>query len=124
MPYCPFAGCFHRGGRLSKAGWAVGTLLRIKPIISLCHTVSVAEKALGIKSAMKSIIAALENCDTNFPIVPSYTYNTANLDESIAKTPDIYKKIMIENDNIDPAVACHWGPNAFGYIFVAKKATN
>ena len=28
---------------------------------------------------------------------------------------------MIEKDNIDPAVAAHWGPNAFGYIFVSKE---
>ena len=24
-------------------------------------------------------------------------------------------------DNLDPAIACHWGPNAFGYIFVTEE---
>lgn len=29
-----------------------------------------------------------------------------------------YHKQMRVYDNLDPAIACHWGPNAFGYIFV------
>lgn len=111
----------HKGGRLSNAGWAVGTLLRIKPTIELKHTVGVANKTIGLKSAMKFILSALEKCDTNYPIVPSYTYDTANLDELISKTKPEYQAVMIEKDNIDPAVAAHWGPNAFGYIFVEKN---
>ena len=110
----------HKGGRLSKAGWAVGTLLRIKPIIELSHTVKVAGKALGLKSAMKHILSALEKCDTDYPIGPSYTYDTGNLDELLSKTKQAYKDVMTEKDNLDPAIAAHWGPNAFGYIFVEK----
>ena len=110
----------YRGGRLSRTSWMVGSLLRIKPIIELKKTVKVANKSLGIKSAMKFILASLEECDTNYPIVPSYTYATVNLDEMIVKTKPIYQSIMTEKDNIDPAVAAHWGPNAFGYIFVEK----
>ena len=69
---------------------------------------------------MKFILSALEKCDTDYPIVPSYTFSTKNLDEMISKTKQAYKDVMIEKDNIDPAVAAHWGPNAFGYIFVEK----
>ena len=111
----------HKGGRLSKAGWAVGTLLRIKPIIELKHSVRVAGKTLGLKSATKFIIKALENCDTSYPIIPSYTYKTDNLDQMILSTDSKYHSVMIEKDNIDPAIAAHWGPNAFGYIFVEKE---
>ena len=39
---------------------------------------------------------------------------------NIGKTKEEYQKVMIEKDNIDPAVAAHWGPNAFGYIYVEK----
>ncbi len=111
----------HKGGRLSKASWAVGTLLKIKPVIELRHTVGVANKSIGMKSAMRFLINALQTCDTSYPIVPSYTYNPANLDELIGKTPEKYKNAMIEYDNIDPAIAAHWGPNAFGFIFVESK---
>ena len=111
----------HKGGRLSTAGWAVGTILRIKPVIELRNTVKVANKSLGINSAMKFVVDALNNCDTNYPIVPSYTFNTANLEKLISKTTKEQQDAMIEFDNIDPAVAAHWGPNAFGFIFVENK---
>ena len=111
----------HKGGRLSKGGWAVGTILRIKPVIRLQNTVGVAGKTVGLKSAMKFILTELEKCDLNYPIVPSYTYSTENLEELISRTKQEFKDAMIEKDNIDPAVAAHWGPNAFGYVFVEKK---
>lgn len=111
----------HKGGRLSKAGWAVGTILRIKPIIELKHTVKVASKAIGLKSAMKYILAELNKCDMDYPIVPSYTYATKNLDELISKTNQDCVNIMTEKDNLAPAIAAHWGPNAFGYIYVEKE---
>ncbi len=110
----------HKGGRLSKAGWVVGSVLKIKPIIELKHTVKAVGKTLGLRHAMKYILTELEKCDARYPIVPSYTYATGNLDELIGKTKEEYQKAMIEKDNIDPAVAAHWGPNAFGYIYVEK----
>ena len=110
----------HKGGRLSSAKWVVGSILRIKPIIELKHTVKVAGISIGLKGAMKFVTDALKNCDTAYPIVPSYTYDTENLDELISRTAEEYKNVMMEYDNIDPAVAAHWGPNAFGFIFVEK----
>lgn len=110
-----------KGGRLSGASWAIGTILKIKPIIELKNTVKVAGKTIGIKNAMKFLIAALENCDTNYPIVPSFTYDDKNLNELIKRTPNEYTKMMLEKDNLTPAISCHWGPNAFGYVFVEKE---
>ena len=111
----------HKGGRLSKVGYTAATLLRIKPVIELRKGVSVADKTIGLKKAMCEIVAKLNNCDINYPIVPSYTYKTDNLLELINRTGEEYKKIMIEFDNLDPAIAAHWGPNACGYIFVEKE---
>lgn len=111
----------HKGGRLSKVSWAVGTVLRIKPVIELKNTVKVESKCIGLKMAMKHIVSELtEKCDKAYPIVPSFTYDAKNLDELISKTPEEFKPAMIEYDNLDPAIACHWGPNAFGFIFVEK----
>ena len=111
----------HRGGRLSTLGFAAGTLLKIKPIIELRHSVKVANKTIGLKRAMEIIISKLKHCDINYPIVPSYTYSDENLNIMMDKTDQKYKDIMIEKDNLDPAIACHWGPNAFGYIFVSDE---
>lgn len=110
-----------KGGRLSATGYAAGKLLHIKPIILLNNKVSVVSKTIGIKSAMKYLLRALDECDLNYPIVPSYTYNDENLQELISKTPIEYVNVMIEKDNITPAIAAHWGPNAFGYVFIKKE---
>ena len=114
----------HRGGRLSKAAWAVGSMLQLKPLIALDSSdgsVKALSKVRGIKKAMQTLANYLVecDCDPNYPIVPSYTYNSGNLDMLISMTDEKYHKQMIAYDNLDPAIACHWGPNAFGYIFIA-----
>ena len=115
----------HRGGRLKRTAFIVGSLLQIKPLITLDSvdgSVKVLGKARGMRNAITALANALveQNCDTDYPIVPSYTYTANNVDALIAATADVYKSQMIEYDHLDPAIACHWGPNAFGYIFVAK----
>lgn len=110
-----------RGGRLGKVSYAVGTALRINPIISLDEgKVRVDAKKRGIKHSMQYIVNLLDElkCDPNHEIIPSYTYKTDNLEKLISMTDEKYHKQMKVYDNLDPAIACHWGPNAFGYIFV------
>ncbi len=115
----------YRGGRLSKTAWVFGSVLQLKPLISLDSYdggVKVLGKARGKHRAMETLAGLLNemNCDAEYPIIPSYTYNSNNLDELIVLTDEKYKKQMTVYDDLDPAVACHWGPGAFGYIFVAK----
>ena len=110
-----------RGGRLSKVSYAVGTALRINPIISLDDgKVGVDAKKRGIRHSMEYIVNLLDElkCDPNHEIIPSYTYKKDNLEKLISMTDVKYHKQMKVYDNLDPAIACHWGPNAFGYIFV------
>lgn len=117
----------NRGGRLSKSDFILGSLLSIKPVISLPEgKVKVLAKKIGLKAAMSHIANCLEtmNCDENYPIVPSYTYKPTNLEKLISMTDKKYHAQMSEFDNLDPVIACHWGPNAFGYIFVSKENTN
>lgn len=110
----------HKGGRLSKVGYIAGTILNLKPVIELRNTVTVDSKQIGLVRAMRYLIGKLEECDTNYSIVPSFTYNSENLDKLIAKVDEKFQNAMIDKDNLDPAIAAHWGPNAFGFIFVCK----
>lgn len=112
-----------KGGRLSKKEWLIGSILKIKPIISIINgNVKVLSKKIGIKNSMKYVCdgLSLNECDTSYPIIPSYTYNRENVDLLISMTDEKYKKYMTDYDNLDPVIAAHWGPNAFGYIFVGK----
>ncbi len=113
----------HKGGRLSKASYMIGSILKIKPLIGFKEgKVHVEEKAIGLVKAKQRLLSSLDrfNCDVNYPIVPSYTYSTENLDELVNKADQKYRAVMTSYDNLDPAIACHWGPNAFGFIFVMK----
>lgn len=113
-----------RGGRLSRMEWLIGSVLKIKPIIGFKDgKVSVIAKKIGLKNGMKYIAEALNNleCDENYDIIPSYTYDRKNLQALIDMTDKKYLPQMRVEDHLDPAIGCHWGPNAFGYIFVSKK---
>lgn len=112
-----------RGGRLSKTSWMLGSLLSLKPVIGFKDgKVDVMDKKRGLKQAMNLLAASLDeyNCDPEYGIIASYTYQHDNLDKVIAMAGEKWKPYMRVFDNLDPAIACHWGPNAFGFIFVTK----
>ena len=113
----------HRGGRLSKAAYVAGSMAQVKPLITFENgSVKVLTKAIGLKRAMLTLVKLLETeCDPAYSIVPSYTYSNKNLLDLIKMTDRKFVGSMIHQDNLDPAIACHWGPNAFGYIFVRKQ---
>ena len=109
------------GGRLSKLSWMLGTMLSIKPVIGFVETkVTVLSKKRGLKQAMKQIVdmAVEDHCDPEYGIVASYTYNKANIDQVIQMSPVEIQQMVNVYDNLIPSIACHWGPNAFGYIYV------
>lgn len=117
----------HRGGRLTGMGYMIGSLLKIKPIIGFKDgKVTVHAKKMGLKNGMNTIAKALEiaQCDPNYDIVASYTYNKKNLDDLVAMVDKKYLPQIRVYDDLDPAIACHWGPNAFGLIFVGKGPEN
>lgn len=109
------------GGRMSRLSWMLGTVLSIKPVIGFIDSkVSVLVKKRGMKQAMKQIIemAVEDKCDPEYGIIASYTYNKENIDKVIALSPVEIQNMIKEYDNLIPSIACHWGPNAFGYIYV------
>ncbi len=112
----------HRGGRLSKTAYVAGSLAQVKPLITFEDGyVKVLTKAIGLKRAMMTLAKLVETeCDPEYSIIPSYTYSNKNLVELIKMTKHEFLPSMGHQDNLDPAIACHWGPNAFGYIFVRK----
>ncbi len=113
-----------RGGRLSKKDWLIGSVLKIKPIIGFIEgKVKVLAKKIGLKSGMAYIANALKEfgCDKNYDIIASYTYNKGNLEALKEMTDKEFHDQMRVEDNLDPCIACHWGPNAFGYVFVGNN---
>lgn len=113
-----------RGGRLSKKEWLLGTIIAIKPIISLIDgKAKVISKKRGLKNAMKHINELMDEykVDLNYPIIAEYSYNISNVTELESYLKPEYKENISYYDEIATAVACHWGPNAFGLVFVEQE---
>lgn len=109
------------GGRLSKSSWMVGKLLSIIPIITfLDGKVAVLSKKRGIKQSKKALVEMLleDQADKSYGIIAAYTYNKENVDEVVDMLPDAYKNAVSVYDDLCSSIACHWGPNAFGLIYV------
>ncbi len=114
------------GGRLSRTEWMMGSLLAIKPVIGFeGGRVEVLTKKRGLKQSMQYIAGLLEKerCDASYGIIASYTYDRKHLETLIGMTNPKMQEFIQVYDDLTPSIACHWGPNAFGYIFVKEEET-
>ena len=108
-------------GRLSKSSWMVGKLLSIIPIISFINgRVEVLLKKRGIKQCMRTVVEMIQvdQADKDYGIIAAYTYNKENVDDMIRMLPEDYQNAISVYDDLCSSIACHWGPNAFGFIYV------
>jgi len=111
------------GGRLSKASWMLGSLLSIRPIIGFVDgKVTVLAKKRGNKHGMEEILDTMNRVgvDPTFGIIASYTKVRENVDKLIAMADESVRALVKIYDNLAPSIACHWGPEAFGFIFVKE----
>lgn len=109
------------GGRLSRSSWMLGRLLSICPIITfLDGKVSVLAKKRGIKQGKQALVDMLQidRADQTYGVIAAYTYNKGNVDDMIQMLPEEYKERISVYDDLCSSIACHWGPNAFGFIYV------
>ncbi|MBQ3199451.1 MAG: DegV family protein [Firmicutes bacterium] len=109
------------GGRLSKSSWMVGKLLSIVPVITFIDgKVEVLSKKRGIKQGKRALIelVRLEQADKSYGIIAAYTYNRENVADVVRMLPDEYGEAVSVYDDLSSSIACHWGANAFGLIYV------
>lgn len=113
------------GGRLSKASWMLGSLLSIRPIIGFVDgKVTVLAKKRGNTHGMKEILDTMKRVgvDSKYGIIASYTKVRENVDKLIEMADDNIRGLVKSYDNLAPSIACHWGPEAFGFIFVKEQS--
>ncbi len=111
----------HRGGRLSRASAAVGTLAGIKPLISITAegTVGNIGKSIGMTRAIQALVSKpnAETLDPRFPLCTLYTSGTENvqkLEQKLAAAGfSVARRLQV-----GPTVGAHIGPEACGVLFV------
>ena len=114
----------HKGGRLSTKEYILGTAIHLKPLIGFENgKVKMVGKAIGLKRAMKALndLVSKDGVDTNYQFIAAMTNGRENLDNLLRGLNPEYKSLIKTYDDLDHAIAAHWGPNAFGYIYVKAK---
>jgi len=112
-----------RGGRLSKAAAAVGTLANLKPIITVSEEgkVEVVQKCMGRNKTLSFLLSKIGELqiDTAFPLYSVYTYGTEITELLEQKLSEAGYRIA-ERVQVGATIGCHIGPGVCGFIYVEK----
>ena len=113
-----------KGGRLSKAAGAVGSVLGIRPVLCLSDgALEVAGKARGAKGAitMTHNLIAQIGVDFSMPIGLGYTGNDPSVVEPYLNAPNcVWSGHDIPVYNVGSTVGTHTGPGLFLVAFFKK----
>lgn len=117
----------YKGGRISKELEILGTVLGVKPIITVQNgTPAVIAKARGMKKGIRSICSMVEQAppDQMFPIYGMYTHTTENGINLMEALKAERYPIAIKNFvNVGAAIGSHIGPNACGVVYVKQECS-
>lgn len=110
-----------KGGRLSGAGAFIGSMLKIKPVITINTegNVELISKQFGIGKGLGYVAESVNkyNIDLSKPVYFIYTGNDKNL-----KTLESKLKMQVNTeDNICPVIGVHIGEGAAGIVFAEKN---
>lgn len=114
-----------RGGRISAASAVVGSMLNIKPILSVTDEGKL-EKLLTVKGTKKAIDFMYkkfmeEYCDDDkYEVFVLDADNKAVGDELAEKIRLSGKNVNIRRFMVGPVIGAHAGPGTVGIIFVKK----
>ena len=114
-----------RGGRLSATAAMAGSLLNIKPVITLNDgAIEVAGKARGLRrgnAMMTEQVALAGGVDTDMPMLLGYTGLTDELLQAyVAENADLWSS-DVPATPIGSTIGTHVGPGAYAVAFFCKQ---
>lgn len=114
-----------RGGRISGAAAAIGSMTHIKPILHVAKdgSAEIPAKMLGKQRGLKYLLQRIEQKkpDPSFPIYVMYTHireNAELLAERLRQAG--YSIAERQIVNVGAVIGSHIGPNAFGLVYVTQ----
>jgi len=118
-----------KGGRLSGAAAAIGTILDVKPILKLNHDgkIVAVDKVKGSKKIQKFFLSVIQENVEEPEIQTAYVLHADNMEAAVRM-----KEMMKENvpfrdvliQDVGPVIGCHTGPGVLAIIFMGKEITN
>lgn len=113
-----------RGGRLSSLQAGIGTVTKLKPVISVREgAVAVVGKAFGTAAATKQLLKFLSEhpIDNQFPTFALYSDDKGRVDEFLPRLKEVN---VLPQDlrfcSIGPTIGTHVGPGAVGMAYVER----
>lgn len=113
-----------KGGRIGEAASLLGTLLQVKPILTVTGPVSVYEKVRTFEKAVKRMLQVLEDDAEAYGIeeIAVHHINCADecerlLIEELKNKTD--KEILVSP--IGPVIGLHVGPGTLGLAYIMKE---
>ena len=107
---------FVMGGRLSKTSGMVGSMLKLKPILTVVDgQLEAIDKKRGTSKAITRVIELIHeqgDIDLNEPIYFGYTGNNTSMDKFIKAFHDEFQINNYEMGIVGPVVGSHAGPGA------------
>lgn len=114
-----------RGGRLSTGAAVAGTLLSIKPMLTVNEKggLNVIEKVMGRKKAVRAladkVIKGLTGTEYNVYVVDADCKEDG--DELAEKIRAARPEAKIVRQTVGPVIGSHCGPDTLGVIFIADE---
>lgn len=113
----------YKGGRLSRASAAIGTIANIKPIITVSDEGKVESfaKAIGVKRAIQTIIKQVQQheIDEDFEIWSLFTADIENC-EALEAAMEAIGHPVTGRMQVGPTIGAHVGPGGYGITFIKK----
>lgn len=114
-----------RGGRIGRAAAMAGTLLRVKPLISIDPVqgdVVPAGQARGTRQATEKVLDALRKDSAQFKdrrlhIAVVHAADPARAKELETSVAAEFKPVELHTVTITPAIGCHGGPGLIGLTY-------
>lgn len=114
-----------RGGRLSNLQAGLGTVTKLKPVISVREgAVAVVGKAFGTVAATKQLLKFLSEhpVDNDFPAFALYSDDKDRVDEFLPKLREVNALPQdLRFCSIGPTIGTHIGPGAVGMAYVEQS---
>ncbi len=113
-----------RGGRISSFKATMGTLLGLKPIITVSSEGKLEnnEKAKGRKSSIRRLVELMEEnrIDTSYPVTVLNADCEEDAQFAVELIKEKYPDIEFDHHYVGPVIGSHCGPDTIGVIYVTK----
>ncbi len=115
-----------KGGRLSAGAAAIGTAVRLKPIIEVREgEIRVVSKAFGIAAADKQLLKLISEhpFDPAFPVCHLYTDEIVRLDRFLSAMEEKgIAPAALHSVQLGAALGAHVGPGVLAFAYIAAES--